>query len=60
MCESIIIHITVCVSVQECVTYSVCEHFHPNKLPLWSRHVIMVKTQIYKPVGHTHTHKSPS
>lgn len=39
--------------VCECVTYSVCERLHPYKLLLWSLHVIMVKTQIYKPVGHT-------
>lgn len=41
--------------VRDCVTYSVCEHFHPYKLLLWSLCVIMVKTQIYKPVSHTHT-----
>lgn len=39
------------------VTYSVCEHFYPNGLLLWSLHVEMVKTQIYKPVGHTHTYR---
>ena len=43
------------VCVHECVTYSVCEHFHPNKLLFWSLHAKMVKTQIYKPGAHTHT-----
>lgn len=44
------------IHVRECVTYSVCDHFHPNKLVLGSLNVITVKPQIYKPVVHTHTH----
>lgn len=41
--------------LRECVTYSVCDHFHPNKLALGSLNVVTVKPQIYKPVVHTHT-----
>lgn len=38
----------------ECVTYSVCDHFHPNKLVLGPLDVVTVKPQVDKPVAHKH------
>lgn len=32
------------------VTYSVCEHLHPERLVLWLLHMVTVEPQIYEPV----------
>ena len=43
------------IGAYECVTYSVCDHFHPHVLLLWSVHVIRVKAEINEPVARTQT-----
>lgn len=38
----------------ECVTYSVCDHFHPHELVLGPLDVVTVKPQVDKPVAPKH------
>lgn len=40
--------------VLECVTYSVCDHFHPHELVLGPLDVVTVKPQVDKPVAPKH------